>query len=102
MLRMDGSTDEGRAYGPFPVAPARSVQSASARLHPRPIGMGGASLRARGRVGIRFGDVGVVVVALTWWTARAVGAVAAFGVKRTSATHALMTACDPKRTSVGR
>jgi len=33
MLRMDGSIDEGRTYGPFPVTPARSVQSASARLH---------------------------------------------------------------------
>ena len=61
MLRMDGSTDEGRAYGPFPVAPSHPVQSASARLHPCAFGMGGASLRARGGVGIRFvegGDVG--------------------------------------------
>jgi hypothetical protein len=32
MLRMDGSIDEGRAYGPFPVAPSHPVQSASARL----------------------------------------------------------------------
>ena len=46
MLRMDGSTDEGRAYGPFPVAPAHPVQSARARLHPCAFGMGGASLRA--------------------------------------------------------
>jgi len=54
MLRMDGSTDEGRAYGPFPVTPAHPVQSASARLHPRAIGMGGESLRAWGGGGIRF------------------------------------------------
>jgi len=51
MLRMDGSTDEGRAYGPFPVAPSHPVQSASARLHPCAFGMGGASLRVLRRGG---------------------------------------------------
>jgi hypothetical protein len=58
MLRMDGSTDEGRAYGPFPVAPAHPVQSASARLHPRAFGMGSASLRAMEGGGIRVGNGG--------------------------------------------
>jgi len=39
---------------PDVIAPAHPVQSASARLHPRSKGMGGASLRAWEVVGIRF------------------------------------------------
>jgi len=33
MLRMDGSIDEGELTAPDVIAPAHSVQSASARLH---------------------------------------------------------------------
>ncbi len=76
MLRMDGSIDEGRAYGPFPVAPSHPVQSASARLR--------VWNRRRAFTGVErgiwFWDV-VGEVALTWWTARAVGALANFGGK---------------------
>ena len=40
--------DEGYAYGPAFLHRPTPEQSASARLHPRAIGMGGASLRRAG------------------------------------------------------
>ena len=51
MLRMDGTTEEGRAYGPFPVAPSHPVQSASARLHARRVWNGRRKFKGAGRGG---------------------------------------------------